>query len=94
MPITDRSAVRASASMATSKFFTLNSACLASTTWVKIVAFTVTDTLSLVITSWRSPGTGTSRMSTVVRVSTNGRMMASPGSWVWRYSPRRFTTPT
>ena len=62
--MTDRSAVRASASMATSKFLTLNSACLASTTCVKIVAFTVTTTLSLVITSWRSPGTGTSRMST------------------------------
>ena len=64
VPMTDRSAVRASASMATSKFFTLNSACLASTTWVKIVALTVTTTLSLVMTSWRSPGTGISRMST------------------------------
>ena len=72
VPITDRSAVRASASMATSKFFTLNSACLASTTCVKIVALTVTTTLSLVITSWRSPGTGISRMSTVCRWSTNG----------------------
>ena len=57
MPITDRSAVRASASMAMSKLATLNSACLASTICVKIVAFTVTTTLSLVMTSWRSPGT-------------------------------------
>ena len=65
VPITDRSAVRARASMATSKFLTLNRACLASTTWVKMVALTVTTTLSLVMTSWRSPGTGISRMSTV-----------------------------
>ena len=64
VPITDRSAVRASASMAMSKFFTLNRACRASTTWVKMVALTVTTTLSLVMTSWRSPGTGISRMST------------------------------
>ena len=56
VPITDRSAVRASASMATSKLAMLNSACWATTTWVKIVAFTVTTTLSLVMTSWRSPG--------------------------------------
>ena len=94
MPMTDRSAVRARASMATSKFLTLNSACLASTTWVKMVAFTVTTTLSLVITSWRSPGTGTSRMSTVVRLSTKGRITTRPGSWVRWYSPSRLTTPT
>ena len=37
--------------MATSNLAMLNSACWASTTWVKIVALTVTTTLSLVITS-------------------------------------------
>jgi hypothetical protein len=94
VPMTERSAVRASASIAMSKFLTLNSACLASTTWVKIVALTVTTTLSLVITSCRSPGTGISRMSTRCSESTNGRMTTSPGSWVLRYSPRRFSTPT
>ena len=51
VPMTDRSAVRARASMAMSKFLTLNSACWASTTWVKIVALTVTTTLSRVMTS-------------------------------------------
>ena len=33
-------------------------------------------------------------MSTRCSESTNGRMMTRPGSWVLRYSPRRFTTPT
>jgi hypothetical protein len=42
VPMTDRSAVRASASMPTSKLAMLNSACSATTIWVKIVAFTVT----------------------------------------------------
>ena len=79
VPMTERSAVRARASMAMSKFLTLNRACLASTTWVKIVAFTVTTTLSLVMTSWRSPGTGTSRMSTVCSESTNGMMIDESG---------------
>ena len=64
VPITDRSAVRASASMPMSKLATLNNAAFASTTCVKIVALTVTTTLSLVMTSWRSPGRGISRMST------------------------------
>ena len=73
---------------------TLNSACLASTTWVKIVAFTVTTTLSFVITSWRSPGTGISRISTSWSVDTNGAITTSPGSCVRWYSPNRFTTPT
>ena len=60
VPITERSAVRASASMATSKLATLNNACSATTICVKIVALTVTTTLSFVITSWRSPGRGIS----------------------------------
>ena len=51
VPMTDRRAVRASASIATSKFAMLNSACRASTTCVKMVALTLTTTLSLVITS-------------------------------------------
>ena len=67
MPITERRAVRASASMATSKSAMENSACWASTTCVKIVAFTLTTTLSLVMTSWRSPGRGISRMSTALQ---------------------------
>ena len=46
---------------------------------MKIVAFTVTTTLSSVITSWRSPGTGISRMSTVCSVSTNGTMIDEAG---------------
>ena len=79
VPMTERSAVRASASMAMSKLATLNSACLASTIWVKIVALTVTTTLSLVITSWRSPGTGISRMSTRCSESMNGAMITRPG---------------
>ena len=94
VPITERSAVRARASMATSKSAMLNSACCASTTWVKIVAFTLTTTLSLVMTSWRSPGRGISRMSTRRSESTNGTMMTRPGSWVRVYSPSRLTTPT
>ena len=72
VPMTERRAVRASASMATSKLAMLNSACLASTTWVKIVALTATTTLSLVMTSWRSPGRGISRMSTNTIASMNG----------------------
>ena len=65
--------------MATSKLAMLNSACWATTTCVKIVAFTVTTTLSLVITSWRSPGRGISRMSTRWSDSTNGAMITRPG---------------
>jgi hypothetical protein len=80
--------------MATSKFAMLNSACLASTTWVKIVALTETTTLSLVITSWRSPGRGYSRMSTLTSLSMNGAMIARPGSWIARNSPSRVVTPT
>ena len=79
VPMTDRSAVRASASMAMPKLATLNSACLASTIWVKIVALTVTTTLSLVITSCRSPGTGISRMSTRCSESMNGADDHQPG---------------
>ena len=94
VPMTDRSAVRASASIATPKLATLNRACLASTIWVKIVALTVTTTLSRVMTSWRSPGTGISRMSTRCKPSMNGATMTRPGSWVLRYSPSRLTTPT
>ena len=82
VPMTDRSAVRAKASMPTSKLAMLNNACSATTIWVKIVALTVTTTLSLVITSWRSPGRGISRMSTRCSESTNGAMMTSPGSCV------------
>ena len=51
VPMTERRAVRARASMATSKLATLKRACLASTIWVKMVALTVTTTLSLVMTS-------------------------------------------
>ena len=94
VPMTDRSAVRASASMATSNSAMLNRACLASTICVKMVALTVTTTLSLVMTSWRSPGRGISRMSTRCSPSTNGANITRPGSCVLRYSPRRFTTPT
>ena len=86
--------MRASASMAMPKLATLNNACLASTIWVKIVALTVTTTLSLVMTSCRSPGTGISRMSTRCSESMNGPMITRPGSWVLRYSPSRLTTPT
>ena len=82
VPITERSAVRARASMATSKSAMLKRACSATTIWVKIVALTVTTTLSRVMTSWRSPGRGISRMSTRCNRSTNGAMTASPGSCV------------
>jgi hypothetical protein len=51
--------------MATSKLAMLNRACWASTTWVKMVALTVTTTLSLVITSWRSPGRGSPHIDTL-----------------------------
>jgi len=94
VPITERRAVRARASIATSKLAMLKRACLASTTWVKIVALTATTTLSLVITSWRSPGRGNSRMSTITIESMNGMIRTRPGSWMPRNSPSRLTTPT
>src|SRR4030081_1982798 len=59
-----------------------------------MVAFTTTETLSLVMTSWRSPVRGVSRMSTVSIRSTNGSRKVTPGfltEWNW---PSRFTTPT
>src|SRR2546430_1800137 len=59
-----------------------------------MVAFTTTDTLSLVITSWRSPVRGVSRMSTASMRSMNGTRNVTPGlrtEWNW---PSRLTTPT
>ena len=59
-----------------------------------MVALTATETLSLVITSWRSPVRGVSRMSTTSMLSMKGTRKVMPGLrtlWNW---PRRLTTPT
>src|ERR1700730_8086517 len=62
-------------------------------TWLKMVAFTATATLSLVITSCRSPVRGVSRMSTRTSRSRNGVMIASPAGDSRRKRPKRVTTP-
>src|SRR5258708_3540794 len=59
-----------------------------------MVALTVTVTLSRVITSWRSPVRGGSRMATRCRASKKGGMKIRPGSRTARNWPRRLTTPT
>src|SRR5437879_3488106 len=59
-----------------------------------MVAFTCNDTLSLLITSWRPPVRGVSRMSTSSITSAKGSRNVIPGlrtAWNW---PSRFTTPT
>ena len=63
-------------------------------TWLKIVAFTMTATLSLVITCWRSPVRGVSRTSTIFINSMKGMMMVNPGFLMSLNSPKRVTTPT
>ncbi len=45
---------------------------------VQVVAFTATETLSLVMTSWRSPVRGVSRTSIAVMLSTKGMRNVTP----------------
>src|SRR5579883_2279126 len=59
-----------------------------------MVALTARATLSLVMTSWRSPVLGVSRMSTLISWSRNGTTMARPGPLTVRNWPSRLTTPT
>src|SRR5579864_1909144 len=62
-------------------------------TWLKMVALTATATLSRVITSWRSPVRGVSRMSTRSNLSMNGVMIVRPAWDSRRKRPKRVTTP-
>src|SRR5579864_2636299 len=58
-----------------------------------MVALTATATLSAVMTSWRSPVRGVSRMSTRTRRSRNGVMIASPAGTSRLKRPNRVITP-
>src|SRR5918994_18242 len=58
-----------------------------------MTAYTLTTTLSDVITSCAGTSTTCSRMSTRCTRSTNGTMIRSPGSTVALYRPSRSTTP-
>src|SRR5262249_47846656 len=92
-PMRLRRFVCASFVTASSKLATLYINRLASVASWYTTAYTVTTTLSEVMTSCGGTSTTCSRMSTRWTRSTKGTMIRSPGSTVPLYRPRRSTTP-